>query len=126
MRLFIPVVLLLSLSAVACTTSWQTPAGPAPQVLAAHTGETVRVVRRSAPSVILHRVEVIGDSVIGDSGDPPQRTAIALSDVQMVTVRATDNSVANTGIKAVAVVVVALLAVTAIAIMEFDDLFDWN
>jgi hypothetical protein len=95
-------------------------------VLAAHTGETVRVVRKSAASVILHRVEVIGDSVVGDAGDPPQRTAIALSDVQMVTVRQTDNSVANTGIKAVAVVLVALLAVTAIAITQFDDLFEFE
>ncbi|HEU4558255.1 MAG TPA: hypothetical protein VFS20_10410, partial [Longimicrobium sp.] len=71
MRSFISIVFLLSVSAAACTSSWQTRPGPVPEVLAAHTGETVRVIRRSDVSVILHRVELVGDSVIGDSGDPP-------------------------------------------------------
>lgn len=126
MRSFISIVFLLSVSAAACTSSWQTQSGPVPEVLAAHSGKTVRVVRKSDVSVVLHRVELVGDSVIGDSGDPPQRTAIPLSDVRMITVRETDTSVASTGIKAVAVVLVALLAVTAIAIMEFEDLFEFE
>lgn len=124
MRSRIPIFLLLSVSAVACTTAWRQQSGPVPDAIAAHSGQTVRVVRKSEPTVVLANVAVVGDSVVGDMGRPPQRMAIALSDVQAITVKETDTTVATTGLKVAGVVVVALLALTAIAIHEFAHILD--
>jgi len=88
-----------------------------------HAGETVRVLRKTDVSVVLHNVQLIGDSIVGDAGEPPQRTAIAVSDVQMITTRQTDTSVATTGIKTAGIVVVAVLAAGLLAIAEFASIF---
>ena len=111
--------------AAGCTSSWEPQYGPAPQVAAAQTGRTVRVITRDRGAVELRNVQVIDDSIVGDAGDPPQRVAIATSNVQVITVRRSNHSTANT---AIIVGGATLVALTALAVIWFDDLFDfdWN
>ena len=115
----------LCIMAAGCTSSWEPQYGPVPQVAAAQTGRTVRVVTRDRGTVELQNVQVIGDSIVGDAGNPPQRIALATSDVQVVTVRRSNHSTANT---AIIVGGATLVALTAIGVFWLDDLFDfdWN
>lgn len=115
----------LCIMAAGCTSSWEPQYGPVPQVAAAQTGRTVRVVTRDRGAVELRNVQVIDDSIVGDAGSPPHRVAIATSNVQVITVRNTNNSTANT---AIIVGGATLVALTAIGVLWMDDLFDfdWN
>jgi hypothetical protein len=123
MRAFIPVILLLSVSAVACTTSWEPQYGPAPQVVAAHTGRTVRVLRKSGPTVTLENARVVADSIVGESGRPPQYTAIPVADVQVITVARADNSTAKTALVVAGATLVALAVVGVLWLNSIDDWF---
>ena len=67
-------------------SSWHTvPLRPevAPVIDASH---PVRVIRANGTFVVLWRPQVVGDSLIGDVGHPPLRTAVALRDVQRLQV----------------------------------------
>ena len=112
MRRSILLVPLLSVSAAACAHSWEPQYGPAPQVLAAHSGESVIVVQKTGARVTLKNAQVAGDSVVGQAGSPPVRTAIAVADVQVVTVRRTRGSMATGVAIGVAAGVVAVLVGT--------------
>lgn len=122
MRLFETIVLAaLCASAAACTTSWEPQYGPAPQVAAAQTGRTIRVLTRDHGTIEMRNVQVEGDSIIGDTGDPPQRVAVATADVRVITTPKTDRSTANT---ALVVGGVVLVAITALSLLWFKDIED--
>jgi hypothetical protein len=42
----------------------------------------VRVLRTDASTLELAHPQVVGDSIVGETGTPPRRTAVALADVQ--------------------------------------------
>lgn len=113
----------LCIMATGCTSSWEPQYGPAPQVAAAQTGRTVRVITRDRGAVELRNVQVIDDSIVGDAGNPPQRVAIATSNVQVITVRKSNHSTANT---AIIVGGATLVALTALSVIWFNDLFDFD
>ena len=79
------------LALVACTQSWEPQYGPAPQVVAAHAGGSMNVVRKDGMSVVLRNTQVVADSVIGVN-PAGERTAIAFSDIQVISVRRTDGT----------------------------------
>lgn len=112
----------LCLAATACATTWRPQSGPTPEVVNAHAGETVRVLRKTDVSVVLSNVQMIADSVVGDAGDPPHRVAIPLSDVQMITIKHTDTSVAQTGIKMAGTIILATLALAAWGLYEITHI----
>ena len=126
MRASVLPVLALCLLAGACTTSWEPQYGPVPQVAAAHSGRTVRVVRKSDVSIVLQHVQVVGDSIVGEVGNPPQRVAIPMDDVQVITVPRRDDSLGKTAIVTGGTVLVALLAATVATLLIFDDWFDFQ
>lgn len=113
----------LCIMAAGCTTSWEPQYGPAPQVAAAQTGRTVRVITRDRGAVELRNVQVIDDSIVGDAGNPPQRVAIATSNVQVITVRKTNQSTANT---AIIVSGATLVALSVLGVIWFNDIFDFD
>ena len=77
----------IALSAGACH-GWNAQTSPAPEVVAAQNGRgTVRVIRHDQSTMVLANPQVVGDSIVGTAGDPPQRTAVALADVQRVDTR---------------------------------------
>lgn len=85
-----PLVRALVLSAVLLLangcSSWHTvPLRPeaAPVIDASH---PVRVFRANGTFVVLWSPQVVGDSIIGDVGNPPLRSAVALRDVQRLQV----------------------------------------
>ncbi|HVE78157.1 MAG TPA: hypothetical protein VNA89_04830 [Gemmatimonadaceae bacterium] len=68
-------------------TSWHrrdVSAGAAPAISSDH---PVRITRMDGSTMVLEHPRVVGDSVVGDVGDPPRRAAVALSDVQRMDVR---------------------------------------
>jgi len=103
----------LCLAAGACTTRWQPQNGPVPQVAAAQTGRTIRVLLRDRAAIEIHNVQVVDDSIIGETGKPPQRVAVATADVQGITTPKTDHSTANTTVLVVVGVLVGLVVVMA-------------
>jgi hypothetical protein len=111
-----------SLAVAACTTTWHAAPGPVPDAVMANAGGTVRVLRKNDVSVVLHNVQMVGDSIVGETGDPPQRMAIALADAQTITVAHTDTSLAKTGIQAVGAVVLASLALAAWGLYELTHI----
>lgn len=122
MRLFKTLALAaLCGAAGACTTSWQPQYGPIPQVAIAQTGRTIRVLTRDHGTIEMRNVQVEGDSIIGDTGDPPQRVAVATADVRVITTPKTDRSTANT---ALVVGGVVLVAITALSLLWFKDIED--
>ena len=122
MRLFKTLVLAaLCGAAGACTTSWQPQYGPIPQVAAAQTGHTIRVLTRDRGTIELRNLQVEGDSIVGESGTPPQRVAVATADVTVITTPKSERSTANTAIIVGGVVLVAL---TALSLLWFKDIED--
>jgi len=103
-----------------CVSSWEPQYGPAPQVAAAQTGNTVRMVTRDRGIVELRNVQVVDDSIVGDTGDPPQRVAVAASNVQVISVRKSNHSSTNTAIITAGV---ALVAIFALSLAALTDLF---
>jgi hypothetical protein len=82
------------LAAAACT-SWHPQTAPAPQVVTANANGTVRVTRRDQSVLVLHHPQIVGDSIIGDAGDPGRRAAVAMADVARIDARKV--SAARTG-----------------------------
>lgn len=111
----------LCIMAAGCTSSWEPQYGPVPQVAAAHTGRTIRVLTRDRGTLELRNVQVEGDSIVGESGTPPQRVAVATADVTVITTPKTDRSTANT---ALVVGGAVLVAITGIALLWFKDIED--
>jgi hypothetical protein len=105
--------------AAGCTTTWEPQYGPVPQVAAANTGRTVHLVTRDGRTLELRNVQVLDDSIVGDTGSPPERVAIATANVQVVSVRKSERSTANT---AIVVGGVVLVAITALSVLFFHDL----
>lgn len=77
-----------------CTTWKQRPltAGVAPAI---STERPVRITRSDRSEMVLEHPRLEGDSLIGDVGNPPQRVAVALRDVQRIDERSV--SLARTG-----------------------------
>ncbi|HKP76930.1 MAG TPA: hypothetical protein VJT67_15475 [Longimicrobiaceae bacterium] len=111
----------LCVAAGACTTRWEPQYGPVPQVAAAQTGRTIRVLLRDRAAIELHDVQVVDDSIIGETSNPPQRVAVALADVTAITTPKTDRSTANTAIFVVLGVIVALVVVFFAWINDVED-----
>ncbi|HKP76929.1 MAG TPA: hypothetical protein VJT67_15470 [Longimicrobiaceae bacterium] len=96
-----------------------------PQVAASQTGNTVRMVTRDRGIVELRNVQVVDDSIVGDAGEPPQRVAIATSNVQVISVRKSNHSPANTAIITAGVALVAIFALSLAALTDlFSNPFD--
>jgi hypothetical protein len=102
--------LLLAALAAGCTT-WRPQTAPAPQVVAAQSDGSVRVLRRDQSTLVLRHPQVVGDSIVGDAGDPPRRVAVATADVQRLEVRRV--SAVRTGGLGIGV----LVAVTCVAVV---------
>ncbi|HEU0298454.1 MAG TPA: hypothetical protein VFR37_03350 [Longimicrobium sp.] len=123
MRVHSVAALGLCLLASACVTTWEPQYGPVPQTAAAHQGRTVRLVLVGGQtSVDLQNMRVEGDSIVGESGNPPQRLAFATTDVQVVMVSRRDESsaanaiITSVGQVAIAMIIgLALIVATAIA-----------
>ncbi|HEX8906250.1 MAG TPA: hypothetical protein VF771_15480 [Longimicrobiaceae bacterium] len=113
MRRFFACSLAAALALSACT-SWRPQTAPAPEVVAAHGNGSVRVLRRDMSTIELRNPQVLGDSIVGEAGDPPRRAAIAIADVQRIDVRRV--SATRTGGLTLAVLVVAS-AVAVVAVL---------
>lgn len=112
----------LALSAGACH-SWNAQTSPAPDVVAARNGRgTLRVTRRDQSVIVLTNAQVVGDSIVGTAGSPPQRAAVAVSDVERVDTRSVNAW--KTGGLVVGTLLVVSVVATAAAIASF--LGDWN
>lgn len=113
---------LLLLSAAACH-SWRPQTTPAPQVVEQMNGRgTVRIVRNDQSVMVLSEPRVEGDSIVGTTGTPPQRAAVAVADVQRIDTRRV--SATKTGGLAVGTIV--LVSVIAVAAAVAALLGDWN
>ena len=120
MRQFPLSTLALCALTAGCVSSWEPQYGPAPQVVASQTGNTVRGVTRDRGIVELRNVQVLDDSIVGDSGEPPQRVALATSNVQVISVRKSNHGPTNTAIITAGV---ALVAIFALSLAWLTDLF---
>ena len=111
------------LFAAAACQSWHPQTTPAPQVVEQMNGRgTVRVFRRDQSVMVLSQPQVVGDSIVGTTGDPPQRAAVAVADVQRIDTRRV--SATKTGGLAVGTIV--LVTAVAIAAAVAALLGDWN
>lgn len=121
MRPFRGLILLLAgASLVSCSTWHRIPVEPG-VVPTIGNGHPVRAVRTDSTFAVLYHPLIVGDSLIGEVGYPPLRTAIALRDI--ATLHALGFSPARTGVAAaagvgvVAVVLGALLAGFMVAML---------
>lgn len=114
MRLKPAALLGLCLPAAACAPGYAPQYGPVPQTAAANQGGTVRLILKAdGTPVELTHMRVEGDSILGLTGYPPKRYAVATEDVQVIAVRGAD-----TGSPTLAGVgVIALLASAAVLVM---------
>ena len=67
---------------------------------------------------------VVGDSIIGESGTPLQRVAVAAADVQVVTTPKAEGSPVRTGLVVASVTLVTLTVVGYIWLHSFADGID--
>lgn len=119
-RRFLPVLLAaLVLSAGACH-SWNAQTRPAPDVIAAQPGRTMRVTRHDQSVLVLANPQVVGDSLVGTAGDPPQRVAVATADVQRIDTRSV-NALKTGGLVMGTLLVVTAVAVAAAVAALFGD-----
>lgn len=114
-------LLVFALSLSACT-SWRPQTAPAPEVVAAHGEGAVRIVRHDQSVLVLRHPQVVGDSIVGEAGDPPRRVSVATADVQRVEVRKV--SAARTGGLSVGVLI--LVTVVAVAAATAAVLGGWQ
>ena len=121
MRLATSPVLALLLATAACST-WRPQTAPAPQAIQANASGTVRVTRKDQSMLVLRHPSVVGDSIVGDAGDPPRRTSVALADVERVDARKV--SATRTGGLGLGVIVVTLAVATVAALAAV--LGSWN
>jgi len=119
----------LSIAAAVCMLatgachSWRTQPGPAPEAIGRLNGTgTVRVTRRDLSVLVISNPTVVGDSTVGSIGNPPQRAAVAVADVQRIDARRV--SAAKTGGLAVGTVVLVSALVIAAAVVAV--LTSWN
>lgn len=113
---------ILMLSTAACH-SWRPQSTPAPQVVEQMNGRgTVRILRRDGSVMVLASPQVAGDSIVGTTGNPPQRAAVAVADVQRIDTRRV--SATRTGGLAVGTIV--LVSAVAIAAAVAAVLGGWN
>jgi hypothetical protein len=75
--------------------SWQRRPLPADAPPAVSRGRPVRVVRADQSTLELARPAIVGDSLVGEAGTPPVRTAVALRDIRRLDERRV--SAARTG-----------------------------
>ena len=113
----LPLLLSLLLVAQGCTSWKQRPltAGVTP---AFSTERPVRITLSDRREIVLEHPRIEGDSLIGDVGNPPQRVAVALRDVQRIDERSV--SLARTGGLVVgtgAVLFTVLFAVLVVAVV---------
>lgn len=113
----------LCLLAGACVRNWEPQFGPVPQVAAVNEGRTVRLIMQPGmPTVEMENMRVEGDSIVGETGTPPQRIAVATEDVRVISISKVDNdSPINTTVKTVGMVVVVLVLGGLIAFMELIE-----
>jgi len=115
-------MLCLPLLAGACH-SWRPQTTPAPQVVQQMNGRgTVRILRRDGSVMVLSIPQVVGDSIIGTTGNPPQRATVAVADVQRIDTRRV--SATRTGGLAIGTIV--LVSAVAIAAAVAALLASWN
>lgn len=63
-------------------------------------------------------MRVQGDSIVGEMGTPPQRVALAMDDVRVISVQRQDSaSPVNTGIKVIGAVALGLIAAAVISLV---------
>jgi hypothetical protein len=75
-------------TAAAGCTSWHAQSSPTPEVVARmNGGGAVRVQRHDHSWLVLRGPRVEGDSIIGMTGSPPARTAVAVADVERIDAR---------------------------------------
>ncbi len=78
--------LLIGLLVLSGCSSWH-QVRVAPEIAPAINADApVRATQASRPSVVLWHPRVVGDSLIGDVGYPPRRTAFALRDLRRLEV----------------------------------------
>jgi|GEM_PF-3992329 len=118
------VTLCLCLLASACSTAWEPQYGPVPQTAAANQGNTVRVVMKGGAAVELKNMRVVGDSIVGEIGTPPQRHAVATADVEVISVGKVkgQSEFATTVLTAGAVTIVGILASVWLFWKIIDDI----
>jgi hypothetical protein len=111
-----------ALLATAACTSWRPQTAPAPQVVSGNANGTVRVIRRDQSVLVLHHPQVVGDSIVGDAGDPSRRAAVALADVERIDARKV--SAARTGGLSLGIIVVGSVLLIGAATVAL--LSSWN
>lgn len=85
MRHALIIVCLCCAAAAAGCTSWHSQSSPAPEVVGRLNGTgAVRVQRHDHSWVVLRGPRMQGDSIIGMAGSPPERTAVAVADVERI------------------------------------------
>jgi hypothetical protein len=108
----------LCLLTAACVTRWEPQYGPVPQTAAANQGSTARVVMNDGSGMEMRNMRVEGDSIVGETGAPPHRVAVAMDNVRVISVAREDTaSPINTGIKAIGAVAIALIAAAVIGLI---------
>lgn len=107
------IICLACTTGVAGCTSWHTQSSPAPEVVTRlNGGGAVRVQRHDHSWVVLRAPRMEGDSIVGLAGSPPERTAVAVADVERIDARGV--SAAKTGGLAAGTILL-LIAVLGIA-----------
>jgi hypothetical protein len=119
MRSFSLLLIAAALPLSACT-SWRPQTAPAPEVIAAHGEGSVRIVRRDQSTIELRHPQVVGDSIVGEAGDPPRRVAVATADVQRVDVRKV-NAARTGGLSLGVLIVVTVVAAAAAVVAALGD-----
>src|SRR5215218_8164780 len=97
---------LLSISSAGCQT-WRPQTAPAPQVIAARNGRTVRIMCRYCGIYEMSNAVIVGDSIVGSVGRPPRRAAVAVADVERIEVRRV-NALETAGLAAATYAAVSL------------------
>jgi hypothetical protein len=102
--------------------TWRAQNGPPSEVVPANTASRLRIVRHDRSTLELREARVVGDSIVGQAGDPPVRVAVALADVERIDARRT--SAARTGGLTLGVFAVVVLVTAAAATAAL--LGGWN
>lgn len=126
MRIKLIAVLGLCLLSTACVRGWEPQYGPVPQVAAANEGRTVRLIMQPGmPALELENMRVEGDSIVGEIGQPPRRTAVATADVRVISISKVDNeSPINNTISTVGMVLIVVVVAGVAAFIELIDLIE--
>lgn len=112
----------LCLLTTGCVVKWEPQYGPVPQTAAANQGSTARLVMNDGTGMEIRNMRVEGDSIVGETGNPPQRVAVATENVRVISVRRQDAaSPVNTGLKVLGVVAIAFIAAGVFAMVWIND-----